>query len=204
MSLQEAMPSTGRRAGLLSTLLRRLTAPKQSRAKRSIYLRGKAPKMKLGNLYVWVGVLVGLLAFIPFESLPVSWQTIYEIEDALCCAAFLGVMVACAKTTFDTMRLPFRDVTVEKVFVSFMFFLVTGAFLVFANLWAWRVLHTPLWFTETHFWSFSRWLCIIGGAGVMTIHWKAQGVVSEGAVGKTGAILAAAVGLALVVIGFFN
>jgi hypothetical protein len=38
----------------------------------------------------------------------------------------------------------------------------------------------------------------------MTIHWKAQGVVSEGAVGKTGAILAAAVGLALVVIGFFN
>jgi hypothetical protein len=102
------------------------------------------------------------------------------------------------------MRLPFREVSVEQIFVSFMFFLTLGGFMVFANLWMWRILHTPMWFTQTHFWSFARWLCILGGAGVMTVHWKAQGVIAEGAVSKTALILAGAIGLALAAVGFFN
>jgi hypothetical protein len=149
---------------------------------------------------VWVLVLAGLLLFIPFEMLPITWQTDFELVDGIGSALTLGIVVSCASSAWRTLKPPFHEVTCGQVFVTFIFILMLGLTLLLGGLWLWRILDQPRWLAESHFWMSNRWMIIFACAVILTINWRAEGIVAAGAYTKTALFVAIGAALAVVTV----
>lgn len=149
--------------------------------------------------------LFGLMAlatvlFIPFAYL-VPRQQAFEVLNAVCIASAAGAGLGWARSTWDAVRLPPRDMTAGHIVIVSVFLMCIAAIGVFMAQWAWRISGRPDWILDSAATLFSRW--IFAGALVlaMTANWSSDGIVHVGAYKRTLALVAGAVLIASLLIG---
>jgi hypothetical protein len=151
------------------------------------------------NTTIWVGLAIIVALFVPAVAL-VSRQAFFQVIDAVIFAGAFALCVGHAFATWGAIRLPIRRIGLGQLLAVGMFVVCFSLAVAFGNLWAWRVLHKPVWLGDSIPAAFSRWMLAAGLFAAVAVVFTSGGSVTIGSYRRSAVLLAGAAFLAIVLI----